>query len=465
MTELGPLDTGFLEMEDTDPRVSLGIGTAAILEGPPPSRNELLGWLERGLRKLPRLRQRIRRRALDLRAPIWEIDANFDLDRHVRWTALPAPAGEAELEELIAIELTERLDRDHPLWEVVVVDRLAGDRWALIVRAHHTMLDGISEITLLESFCDPAADPVRLPGTRQKRPDGGALRQVLEVARLPVSFSRSAVRTVRVLAPVLYAAIAPASDSSLNGPLGRQRRYRVVRTSLLQVREVTAAFGVTVNDVAVAAIAAAYRRLLLSRGEQPTPTDLRIVIPISTRTRDAGQVLDNRVSAMIAHLPVEVDHPVERLAVVHEQVRRHRARGEADTEKALLGWSRWLPFGFVAEVFRLAVSFPQRGVVTLATDIPGPRRCLLLGGRTVLELWPCIPIALRVRTTVAILSYRDQLSFGVTGDYDTTPDIATLSSGIASEIAVLAAHARDRRAASARRSPPGATSAPVTRER
>lgn len=95
-------------------------------------------------------------------------------------------------------------------------------------------------------------------------------------------------------------------------------------------------------------------------------------------------------------------------------------------------------------MFRLAVSFPQRGVVTLATDIPGPGRRLTLGGRNVVELWPCIPIALRVRTTVAILSNRDRLSFWVTGDYDTTPDIRTISSGITTEIAVLPAHAHDR---------------------
>ncbi|MGY1901112.1 WS/DGAT domain-containing protein [Nocardia gipuzkoensis] len=201
----------------------------------------------------------------------------------------------------------------------------------------------------------------------------------------------------------------------------------------------------TVNDVAVAAITAAYRRLLLSRGEHPTPTELRIVIPVSTRTTEAKLVLDNRVSAVIAHLPIEVDHPVERLIAVHEQIRRHRSRGEADAEKSLLSLSRRLPFGIVAEVFRLAVSFPQRGVVALATDIPGPRHRLTLGGRKITELWPIIPIALRVRTTIAILSYLDRLTFGITGDYDTTPDIDSISASITTEMAVLLTHARDRR--------------------
>ncbi|WP_280246614.1 wax ester/triacylglycerol synthase domain-containing protein [Nocardia abscessus] len=160
MTELGPLDTGFMEMEDTDRRVSLGIGTVAIVEGPPPAKEELRGWLDRGLERHARLRQRVRRTPLDLKAPVWENDPHFDLNHHLRWTALPAPGGEKELRELIATELTERLDRDHPLWEVVVVDQLTENRWVLILKAHHTLADGISEITLLESFCDPAASDI-----------------------------------------------------------------------------------------------------------------------------------------------------------------------------------------------------------------------------------------------------------------------------------------------------------------
>ncbi|MGW4331064.1 wax ester/triacylglycerol synthase family O-acyltransferase [Nocardia sp. NPDC004573] len=445
MTELGPLDTGFMEMEDTDRRISLGIGTVAILEGPAPSRIELRGWLDRGLERHARLRQRVRRVPWDVKAPVWEDDPNFDLNHHIRWTALPEPCGERELQELIATELTERLDRDHPLWEVVVIDRLTEDRWGIILKAHHTMVDGISELTLLESFCDPSTVDIgeyRTPPER--RPGRGVLRLLQEAIRAPVTIPRFAVGTVRTLAPVLYAAIAPASESSLNGPIGRQRRYTVARTMLPQVQEIATAFGVTVNDVAVAAIAAAYRRLLLSRGEHPTPTELRIVVPVSTRTTEAKHVLDNRVSAVIAHLPIEVDQPVERLMTVHEQIRKHRSRGEADAEKSILSLSRRLPFGIVAEVFRLAVSFPQRSVVALATNIPGPKHRLALGGRNVLELWPCIPIAMRVRTTIAILSYIDRLTFGITGDYDTTPDIETMSSSITTEVAVLLAHARDR---------------------
>ncbi|MGW0179131.1 wax ester/triacylglycerol synthase family O-acyltransferase [Nocardia sp. NPDC003345] len=446
MDELGPLDTGFLEMEDTDRRVSLGLGLAAVIEGPPPSRAEIHSWLDRGLARHGRLRQRVRRTAMDLKAPVWEDDPAFDLGHHLRWTALPAPGAESELCELLATEVTERLDRDHPLWEVVVVDNLMGDRWALLVRAHHTMVDGISEVALLESFCDPvSAGPaprreVRGPAAR------GWRAPVHDTIRLPATLARFAAATVGTLAPVLYAAIAPAGPCSLNGPIGRQRRYAVARTALPHVREIAAAFEVTANDVAVAAIAAAYRRLLLLRGEHPTEATLRIVVPVSTRPVGPGRVVNNQVAAVISHLPVEIENPVKRLIAVHEQIGIHRSRGEVDAEMSMLTVSRRLPFGLVAEVFRLATRFPQRGVGAFATNIPGPRHRLTLGGRDVVELWPFIPIAMRVRTTVAILGYRDQLTFGITGDYDTTPDIATVSAGIATETAVLLAHARARTA-------------------
>ncbi|WP_084526211.1 wax ester/triacylglycerol synthase family O-acyltransferase [Nocardia vaccinii] len=443
MAELGPLDAGFLAMEDSDRHVSMGIGTVSILHDPPPTPAELRAWIDRGLESHGRLRQRVRRTPLDLKAPVWEDDPNFDLEHHIRWTALPDPGGEQELRELVATELTERLDRDHPMWEVVVVEHLADERWALITKAHHTVIDGISGVTLFESFCDPIPDG-RPAGTAKPSHIGPA-RLLSGVLRLPYTVPRVALGTVRTLAPVLLAAVTPVAETSLNGPIGRQRRYAVARTELPHVREIGAAYGVTVNDVAVAAIAAAYRGLLLRRGEHPAAGTLRIVVPVSMRKPDAKYVLDNRVSAMVPYLPIEVVDPVERLLAAHQRIARHRTRGEPEAEQSLLRLAGWLPSGLVGMVFRLASWFPQRGVSALATNIPGPRHRLRLGGRDVLEMWPCIPIAMRVRTTIAILSYGDVLTFGITGDRDTAPDIDAIASGIATEVAVLLAHARGQR--------------------
>ncbi|MVU78325.1 wax ester/triacylglycerol synthase family O-acyltransferase [Nocardia sp. ET3-3] len=442
MTELRPLDAGFMDMEDADRHISMGIGAVAIIEGSPPTRDGFRAGLDRGLGLHGRLRQRVRRVPWDLVAPIWEDDPNFDLAHHIRWTALPEPGDERALRELVAGELAEPFDRDHPLWDVVVVEGLRDGRWAMIVRAHHSMVDGISGITLFESFCDPV-DAVP-HAALEKHSRGGTLAALTRAVGLPFAVPGFVVGALRTLAPVVYSAVAPAPDSSLNGPIGRQRRYVVARTSLTDVREIATDFGMTVNDVAVAAIAAAYRRLLLARGEQPAPGKLRILVPVSMRAADARYVPDNRVSAMIVRLPIEFEQPLERLTAAHERIARHRSRGEAETEKSLLALADRLPFALVAGVFRTASRVPQRGVGALATNIPGPRHWLTLGGRKVLEIWPAIPIAMRVRTTVAILSYADQLNFGITGDYDTTPDIDELASGISTEIAVLLAHARGR---------------------
>ncbi|WP_280336960.1 wax ester/triacylglycerol synthase family O-acyltransferase [Nocardia wallacei] len=444
MTELSPLDTGFMELEDSDRHISLGIAAAAIIAGPPPSRAEFRAGVDRALRRHRRLRQRVRRSPLDVTAPVWEDDPDFDLGHHIRWTALPGTGDDAAMCELIATELTERLDRDHPLWEAVMVDHLAGDRWAVIVKAHHSMVDGVAGITLFESFCDAAADrPQR--GRAPAEPASRGMRQWIgQAVRLPFTAPWAAVRSARTLVPVLLAAVTPTSGTSLNGPIGRQRRYAVARASLTEIREIGAAFGVTINDVAVAALAGAYRRLLAARGERPASGAVRILVPVSVRAVNAKYVLDNRVSAMITRLPTELEDPLERLCAVHDHIARHRSRGEAEAERSLLSLAGLLPSAIVAWTLRTASRVPQRGVAALATNVPGPRRPLRLAGHDVLEIWPCIPVAMRVRTTVAILSYTDRLTFGITADYDSTPDIDVLASGIADEIAVLLDRARRR---------------------
>ncbi|MFC4127768.1 wax ester/triacylglycerol synthase family O-acyltransferase [Nocardia rhizosphaerae] len=444
MSELHPLDWGFMELENADPHVSLGIGAVAIMTGPAPSRAGFAGWLRERVDRYARLRQRVRRIPLDLTAPVWEDDPDFDLAHHLRWTALPEPGDEPALRELIATELEQRLDRDYPLWQCVVVERLAGGRWALLVKAHHSMVDGISGITLFEQLCVPppttGAAPANDPGMGSS--GGGLVDRVRRGIRLPVTAPRFAVSLLRSLVPVMAAAITPGAPSSLNGPIGRQRRYVVSRVSMAEVAAIDAAFGTTVNDVALAAVTAAYRSVLRARGEEPNASKLRILVPVSMRATGAESTMDNRVSAILPFLPVDLDDPVERLAAVHDRVAHHRVRGEAEAERSILAMADVLPFAIGAWAFRLAGHFPQRSVAALATNVPGPRDQLIVDGCPVLEIWPCIPLAMRLRTTIAILSYRDHLTFGITGDYDSTPDLDLIAAGIEHGIAELLALAR-----------------------
>ncbi|MEV2225924.1 wax ester/triacylglycerol synthase domain-containing protein [Nocardia vinacea] len=180
------------------------------------------------------------------------------------------------------------------------------------MRAHHSLVDGVSGISLLESFCDrsPEDGPTRKPQqNHETRTAAEWFGLAVKGLRIPLAAPRFVVGTLRSRAPVVLATISPAAGSSLNGPI--QRRYVDVRTSLSDVREVGSAFGVTVNDIVLATVAAAYRRLLLRRGEDPTGDKLRILVPVSMRPMDAKYILDNRVSAMLPHLPIDIADPVE----------------------------------------------------------------------------------------------------------------------------------------------------------
>lgn len=443
MTELHPLDSGFLELEDTDGRISLGIGGVAIMAGPAPTRAEFVAGLAERITRNQRLRQRVRRSFLGLTAPVWEDDPHFDLAHHVRWAALPELRDEQSLRELVAAELTERLDRDHPLWRCVVVEQLADGHWALMILAHHSMVDGTSGITLFEGLCDR-------PDSRAQRAEKGSVRRheregigsVTGLMRAALGAPQLAASMLGGLIPVVYGAVAPVPSSSLNGTLGRQRRYGVARASLSEIREIGTAFGTTVNDVALAAVASSYRTVLHQRGEEPTAGKLRTLIPVSMRTPDFESVVDNRVSAMIASLPIESADAVERLRTVHDRVARHRRRGEADAEKSVLTMAEWLPYPAIAWFVRLLGRFPQHSVSALVTNVPGPSEQLSFLGSEVVEILPCIPIAMRLRSTIAILSYHDHVVFGITGDYDTTPDIDSIADGIEQGIGDLLTRAR-----------------------
>ncbi|MGW1738720.1 wax ester/triacylglycerol synthase family O-acyltransferase [Nocardia sp. NPDC001965] len=433
MTELRPLDTGFIELEDADRHVALGIAVVAVLAGPPPPRDTLRATLDQRVAALPRLRQRVRRAPLDLRTPRWEDDPRFDLDHHLHWTALPRPGDRETLCELIAGELGERLARDRPLWHCVVVEGLAGGRWALIVKAHHSLVDGVSGVAVFEKLCDPVQAPAASPPPRRrKRPS--TLAGLLE---LPASIPGFVFRTVRSLAPVAAAVAGPGQSSSLNGPIGDQRRYVTVSVPLPLVAAIGEEYHVTVNDVVLTAITAGYRDLLRARGEKPGH-ELRILVPVSMRSAHGKYLMDNRVSAVLPSLPVDRDDAVDRLRTVHMTMKAHKSSGAASSEHAVLAMAGRIPFGAVAWTLRLLARFPQQGIAALATNVPGPRRELFFDGHRVLDLLPAVPIAMRLRTAIAVLSYHDRLVFGITGDYDTTRDIDLLGAGIERAIGELA---------------------------
>ena len=462
MRRLNPIDAQFVDAEDEDRHISYAIASIAVFEGPAPSHAEFLHAIEGRLPLVPLYRRKLRTVPLRLGPPVWVDDPNFDLRYHVRQTALPPPGDDAALGALMARVMSARLDRDYPLWEYWLVRGLSDGRWALISKIHHCMVDGVSGTDLYRVIFDtspqpppPAGELPPAPGepsalslaaqaavdmallpARQAVALGGALARPADTIR---QISRTA-RAVARLAPAAW----PASRSSLSGPIGRQRRYTWARASLDDINTIRSALGGTVNDVVLAAISSGFRALLIARDERPEPHMVPSLVPVSLRAAGEENIYENRVSVLMADLPVHLADPVERLTAVRTELADLKASRESAAGEALVALGRLTPYPLASIGVRFAYRLPQREIVTVTTNVPGPGQPLYGMGRRLLEIIPYVPIATTLRTGVSIFSYCGNVTFGITGDYVTTPDIDVLARGIEAGISELLAAARQR---------------------
>ncbi len=401
---------------------------------------------------LPRHRQRVQRMPLDLARPVWVDDPHFLLDYHLRHTAIPAPGGDEQLRNLFGRVLSNRLDLDRPLWELWFVEGLTGDRWALITKTHHAMIDGLAGNELMEVLLDSTPDATRRPsrpwhpadaavatrahgirrgghrpatGRHGPRPRGrGSARPRL--ARRPGEgrrragasgwpawgagpWRRPACSTARWGRTAAGAGPGPSSPTSS----GSRRPP-----------------GCSVNDVVLAAVAGGFREYLLSRGEDVETTTIRSLVPVSVRTQEHAGQLGNHVTAMFADLPVAVAGPRERLAVVAHQMTGLKGSGQSIGVESMLAAADFVPATLMTLGAKVYAFAGQRVVNTVTTNIPGPQHPLYLLGHRMLELFPYIPVAQTVRISIGILSYDGHLTIGVTGDYDAVPDIDVLCTAI-----------------------------------
>jgi WS/DGAT/MGAT family acyltransferase len=471
MEKLSPLDAVFVDAEDEDMHTSMAIASIAVFEGPPPSHEEFLAFLAGRLPRVPRYRHKLRTVPFRLGRPVWVEDPNFDLRYHVRRTALPEPGGDQQLAALMARVMSQRLDRDHPLWEYWVIEGLAQDRWALISKVHHSMVDGVSGTELYGVIFDFSPEPSP-PASDERAVDaepsaiGLAAQAALDNVMLPaqeamalsatladpagaVRQAAGVVRAVAKLAPALW----PATGSSLSGPIGRERRFTWTRASLDDVKMIKQELGGTVNDVVLAAISGGFRELLLARGEQPGPHMVRSLVPVSLRAPGEEKDYGNQVSAVLADLPVHIADPVERLAAVRDQLEGLKASKEGMAGEALAALGRYSPYPLASWWIRLAFALPQREIVTVTTNVPGPGQRLYGMGRRLVEIIPYVPIAGTVRTGISIFSYCGTVTFGITGDFAANADFDVLARGLEHGVSELlvAAKRHHRRAAAKRR--------------
>ncbi len=445
MERMSTLDAGFFFMEDEN--VPMHVGSVAVFEGPPPAYGDLVRLLVGKLPQVPRYRQRVRTVPLHLGRPVWTDDEHFEVLYHVRHTAVPGPGGDEQLRNLAGRVFAQRLDLAKPLWEMWLVEGLRDDRWAIISKVHHCMVDGVAGWDLAAALLDVTPDtpppvlgswtPERAPSTAWLVVDGlrdAVVEPLQQLARVPalarnlptrqevLDFGRGLPSSVRRLA-------SPAARS-LNGPSGPHRRWEWAQAQLNEVKLVRTAFGGTVNDVVLAAVTRGFRDLLAGRGELSDGAVVRSLVPVSVRAESERGTLNNRVSAVLVSLPVGEPDPLRRLARLRDQMDDLKSSRQAVGAQALTELAGFAAPTLLAMGSRLTFRFPQPMMQTVTTNVPGPRIPLYMLGRQMVEIHPYVPIAYNLRISVGIFSYLDQLNFGINADFDAVPDIGVLSKGI-----------------------------------
>lgn len=450
MDRMNVTDAGFYFAEGEN--TPMHVGSVSVFEGPAPSYGDLVRLLLGKLPLVPRYRQRVRPVPLHVGRPVWVDDDHFQILYHVRHTAVPRPGAPEQLRNLAGRVLGHRLDMSKPLWEVWLVEGLEDDRWAIISKIHHCMVDGVAGTDLMQLIFDldpAAAHPEPAPWTPEPPPSEAAAvavsvrdavtRPVLQLAALPGTLARAARAPGEVLAraaalgsllPGFAQRVGRPVARSLNGPIGPHRRWVWCDVGLPDVKRVRQGLGGTVNDVVLAAVTTGFRQLLDRRGELTDRVVVRSMVPVSVRTPDERGTLNNQVSAVFVDLPVGVADPVARLADVRRQMDEHKVLLGAVDARTIAGSGEFVAPTLMALGTRAMARAPQPFTQAVTTNVPGPRVPLYVLGREMRALYAYVPIALGIRVSIGIYSYRDAMTFGINADFDAVPDAEVLAEGI-----------------------------------
>jgi diacylglycerol O-acyltransferase / wax synthase len=413
------------------------VASTILLDGSPPSHEEFRDHIESRLHLVPRFRQKLRFVPFDQGRPVWVDDPFLNLDYHVRRTALPAPGSEEQLRNLSARIFSQQLDRTKPLWELWLVEGLEDDRFAVVGKSHHALVDGVSGVDITTVLFDleetPDNPPVRPPkwAPRPEPTDLDLLRDALhermtsprEIVRGVRAALRGPRQVLRGLADtgkVLEVATA-APSTPFNVEIGPHRRLAFVRGDLEDFKRVKNEHGGTVNDVVLSVVAGALGNYLRARGHDTDELKMRAMVPVSVRADEEHGALGNRISAMMAPLPVSSQDPVERLRLVTETMGDLKGSGQAVGAELLTRLTDFAPPTIASQAARLQPA--QRFFNLVVTNVPGPQFPLYLMGRRMSSIFPLVPLARRQALCVGIMSYDGQIDFGLVGDYDAMADL------------------------------------------
>ena len=479
LDRLTAVDASFLHQEDAVSHMH--IGAVTIFEGPPPPFTAVLEHIRSRLHLVPRYRQKLAYPPLETGRPLWIDDPTFNLEYHVRHSALPAPGTEQQLYRLAARISSQQLDRSKPLWECWFIEGLEDGRFALIFKTHHALVDGVSGVDLATVLFDLAPNPPKQEELApwQPRPEPtsaellaagiagfaktalGVTEKALVAATNPAHAIDALREAAEGIGEVVWAGLNPAPETPLNVDIGPHRRYAVVRNELEDFRYVKRVLGGTVNDVVLAVVSGSLARWLRSRGVRTEGLELRALVPVSIRPQDQRHQLGNQIVLMRGPLPVYIRDPVARLRFVKQAMDGLKESKQAVGAKVLADVQQLAPPTILAQASR--AQFSTRLFNLITTNVPGPQFPLYVLGRELLDLFPIAFLPKNHALAIAIMSYNGSIDFGLLGDYDALPDIELIADGIEDGLAQLktAAQAKEARSAAGRAAP--ATPRPRTR--
>lgn len=459
---LSALDASFLYLEDAV--TPMHVGGVAIFERPREgfAYEQVLCLVGQRLAYLPRYRQRVVTVPGYLARPVWADDVDFDLNYHVRRSALPAPGTDGQLFELVARLMARPLDHDRPLWETYFIEGLENDRVALVTKTHQAMVDGVGTVELgqliLDSTpqrCEPGEDtwvPRRQPSATQlvldavsetvRRP-GELAENLRAVVGDAAATTGKLVDAVGGLAAAARTLVRPAPAGPLNRPVSGGRIFTVVRTRLDDYRKVRGEYGGTVNDIVLASITGALRQWLLSRGESLAPTaSVRALVPMAVLEPDALEfsaagLVNNQLEAHLVELPVGEANPVLRLQHISHAMRAYTDTRRSVAARAMLKVGGFAPATMHSLAARTARSFSGRLFNLVVTNSPGPQAPLYAGQARMTEMYPVIPLARNQALAVGVTSYRGGVYFGLNADRKAVSDVGYLASMIEESLAEL----------------------------
>jgi WS/DGAT/MGAT family acyltransferase len=456
---LTAIDASFLAQEGKSSHMH--VGAIITFEGPPPAHDEVLAHVEGRLHLVPRYRQKLAVPRFEMGRPLWVDDPTFNIEYHVRHTALPAPGSIEQLRQLAGRIFSQRLDRSKPLWELWLIQGLEGGRFAVISKTHHALVDGVSGVDIASVLFDLGPVPQQVePDDWQPQPEPSQAELIAEgaksVAKLPLGIASRATsalthprqalsklgESAEAIGEVAWAGLNPAPETPLNVPIGPHRRVIWVQGRLDEYKEIKNALGGTVNDVVLAVVTGALRRWLRLRGARVEGLELRALVPVSIRGQHEHGQLGNRIAAMRGPLPVYCRDPVECLDLVRDSMADLKDSKQALGAEVIAGLQDFAPPTLLAQASRL--NFSTRLFNVIVTNVPGPQLPLYLLGREIEEIVPVAFLPENHALAIAIMSYNGRLDFGLLGDYDAMPDLDEIGLFIEDAVVELLEEARRR---------------------